>query len=1050
VTRLHAIMSLLIAILIALTVASAAEEIIYPRYPALSPDGERIAFTYMGDIWTVSASGGQARRLTVHEAEDIRPQFSPDGTMIMFSSRRYRNYDVFIMPAEGGRPRQLTSYSGTDIGTAWFAGGDSILFTSGRGGYRDIYKVSADGGTPIELTGYPYEQEYNGRVSSDGRYLIYNNGSGMSRWWRRDLKASKNADIFIQDRSQDQFISRRLTDFDGHDVWPICNEQRGEVYFVSNRGEWAQVWKIPFAGGEAAPLTAFTGDGVQWLNSNPQGTMLVFEQNFGIWTLNPATADVRRVPIEINTDERVNVVETKTFTGNIDWYSLSPDEKKIAVAIHGDIYIIPAEDPEEGIRLTNTPAREHYPVWGSDSRTIYYCSDRSGDFDIFSADVVTGEEARLTDDPENEVKPLVSPDGKHLVFYRGLDKIIRYDLESNDEFVWVSGIFFDLGVEPTIEYDWSPDSRWLTFTMAGPTYETDIHVVALDGEPRNISQFAEWNFRPRFSDDGRTIYFTSSFDDQYNTYKIDLVHEPFEFFEAAFDSLFMEDTEDESDDASKKDTVDKEPPEVVIDLDGIEKRRSRAYDLNASSLYPVLTPDGEKYLFAAALMGKPEVWSVNTEDDPELKQLTHSGKDKGQLTVTRDCKKVYFLEDGKIKVIDLEKEKTEPLSFTVSMEIDAKELSRQKFNEAWQMLNSYFYDSDFHGADWGAVRDKYAPAVDHIRTEEEFRNLIKEMMGELRASHLNIYSRASRPDKTISTGFTGIEFDQRALENQRVFRIADVIPKSPADLAGVESGQYVTAIDGEPLSADANVYDLLAGSIDHRLILTVADGPGDKGEDIAVKPISQSDLRSLVYDHWVKTRRAMVDSLSDGRLAYIHIPAMNRSRLRKFTEELVSVAEGKDGLIIDVRNNGGGNIAVHLLGILVKTPYFLRNFRDFPVTSENKMRSKALEKPMTLLINSYSASNSEIFAEGFRRLKLGKIIGEPTAGAVIGTSSYRLIDGTRIRRPSWGAFTIDMEDTDLEPRYPDIRVEATPDDYINGLDPQLVRAVQELLIELRR
>jgi tricorn protease len=194
----------------------------------------------------------------------------------------------------------------------------------------------------------------------------------------------------------------------------------------------------------------------------------------------------------------------------------------------------------------------------------------------------------------------------------------------------------------------------------------------------------------------------------------------------------------------------------------------------------------------------------------------------------------------------------------------------------------------------------------------------------------------------------------------------------------------------------------------------------------------------------------MVDSLSDGRLAYIHIPAMNRSRLQKFKEELVSIAEGKDGLIIDVRNNGGGNIAVHLLGILVKTPYFLRNFRDFPVTSENKMRSKALEKPMTLLINSYSASNSEIFAEGFRRLELGKIIGERTAGAVIGTSSYTLIDGTRIRRPSWGAFTLDMEDTDLEPRYPDITVEASPDDYINGRDPQLVRAVQELLTELPR
>ncbi len=1042
-TRMHAVAHLVSAIILLMAIPSAAGEILYARYPALSPDGETVAFTYMGDIWTAPSSGGRPHRLTVHEAEDIRPQFSPDGLKILFSSRRYNNYDVFIIPAGGGRPQQLTFHTADDIGTGWFAAGDSVLFTSSRDGYRDIYKVSAAGGSPVVLTGYPFEQEYNGRVSSDGRYLIFNNGSGLSRWWRRDLKASKNTDVFIQDRRPDEFTSRRLTDFDGHDLWPVYNEERREVYFVSARDEWAQIWKIPFAGGDPVAITAFNDDGVQWLNSNPSGTMLVFEQGFSIWILDPASSELRRVPIEIATDERTNTVETKTFTGDIDWYSLSPDEKKIAIVIHGEVYVIPAEDPEEGIRVTATPARERHPVWGADSRIIYYSSDRSGNYDIYCADIVSGEETRLTQPPENEVKPLVSPDGAYLIFYRGLDKIIRIDLDSREESVWVSGVFFDLGVEPTIEYDWSPDSRWLTFTMAGPTYETDIHVVSLDGEPHNISKFARWNFRPRFSPDGKVIYFSSSFEDQYDTYKIDLRHEPFEFFEAAFDSLFMEDVDSTDSDDAEADSIRQEPPTVVIDIDGIEKRRRKAYELPASSTYPVLTPDGARFVFVASLTGKPEIWSVSTEDDPDLKQLTHSGKDKGYLTVTDDSKKVYFLEDGRLQIIDLEKEKTESLTFTVSMDIDAQALGRQKFVETWQMLNTYFYDSAFHGADWEAVRDKYSPVIDHIRTEPEFRNLVREMMGELRASHLNVYSREATPDKNITTGYTGIEFDRRG-----AFRIAGVVPESPADLAGIKAGGYVIAINGQPLLTDDNPYRLLAGSIDRRLIVSVADEPGKEGENIALKPTSYGEMRTLVYNDWVETRRAMVDSLSGGRLAYIHIPAMNRSRLQKFKEELVSIAEDKDGLIIDVRNNGGGNIAVHLLGILVKTPYFLRNFRDFPVTSENKMRSKALEKPMTLLINGYSASNSEIFAEGFRRLGLGKIIGEPTAGAVIGTSSYGLIDGTRIRRPSWGAFTIDMEDTDLEPRYPDITIENLPDDFINGRDPQLARAVQELLRDL--
>ncbi len=1035
---------LLLAILTVSAAAALSSDIMYARYPALSPDGRTVAFTYMGDIWTVPVSGGAAHRLTVHEAEDIRPQFSPDGSMILFSSRRYDNYDVFVIPSGGGVPRRLTVHSSDDIGTGWFAGGDSVLFASARNGYGDTYKIAATGGTPVKLTGSPYSREYNARISSDGRYMIFNNGRASSAWWRRDLRAGRITDIFVQDRTQEPFTSRRLTDFSGHDIWPIYNEARGEVYFVSARGPWAQVWKVPFAGGEPTALTDFTGDGVQWLNANPQGTMLVFEQGFSLWILDPAGGTPKKIAIDISADEHGNMRQTKTFTDKVESYTLSPDEKKIAAVIHGEIYAIPADEPAEGMRITNTSARERQPVWGADSRTIYYSSDRTGNYDIYMADAVTGEETRLTDSPENEVKPAVSPDGKYLAFYRGLDKIIRIDLKSKKETVWVNGPFIDLSIEPTAEYAWSPDSKWLAFTMAGPTYECDIFVAPLDGEAHNISRFAGWNFRPRFSDDGKIVYFTSSFNDQYTTYKIDLMPRPAEFFEAAYDSLFMDDAEDEDKDAVGHDTVT-----VTIDFNRIDKRRVKAFNLSGSSTYPILAPEGDKYFFIASLMGKPEIWSINTEDDPDLTQLTHSGKGKEALTITRDGERLYYLDDGKINYIDLEKDKTKALSFTATMDIDLNDLNHQKFRESWQMLNSYFYDSTFHGADWAAVRDKYEAVIDNIRTEQEFDNLIMEMMGELRASHLYIYSREARADKNITTGYTGISFDQKLLDREGVFRIAEVLPKSPADLAGITAGKYVVAINGQPLAMENNYNSLLAGTIDHRLIVAVADRPGGTGDEYALKPISYSAARSLMYDDWVNTRRAMVDSLSGGRLAYIHIPAMNQPSLEKFKEELVSVAEKKDGLIIDVRNNGGGSIAVHLLGILVKTPYFLRNFRDFPVTSENKMRSKSLEKPMALLINGNSASNSEIFAEGFRRLKLGKIIGEPTAGAVIGTGSYTLIDGTRIRRPSWGAFTIDMKDTDLEPRRPDIKVENLPDDFINGRDPQLVRAVAEMLPELQ-
>lgn len=1026
---------------------STADEILYARYPTLSPDNATIAFTYQGDIWTVPTTGGMATRLTVHEAEDIQPQFSPDGRWIVFSSRRFGNYDVYVMLATGGKAEQLTFHSSSDIASGWFPGSDSLLFTSTRNGRRDIYKVSIDGGMPTKMAGTSQEHLYNGRIIDDGRSLLYNSGSGLSRWWRRDLRSSRNADIFIQDRLADGFQSRRLTNWIGHDVWPILNPIREELYFVSCRGDWAQLYRIPSSGGDPEPLTEFVDDGVQWLGSNPGGTMLVFEQGFHLWIMDPEDAQPRQLAIFINSGERENLVDYKNLGSNVEWFQLSPDDKKIAAVIHGEIYLLPAEEPEAPVRLTRTSARERFVHWGSDSRTLYYASDRNGDYDIFSFDAVTGEEVQLTDDPADETKPLCSPDGKYLIYYRGLDKIIRHEISSERAEVWVSGPFLDFGVEPTQEYSWSLDSKWLAFSMGGPTFEIDIYLTNLDGEVFNVSQYVAWCYRPRFSHDGKQVYYSNSNRWGKGTFKTELVQKPVGFFETAIDSLFLDSSsvQKEVDSDDEKQVV---PEPVILDTARIVQRRSQLFGVDVSTEYPVLTADGKKYLFVASILGEPEIWVVNTEDDPDLTQLTHSGKAKSQLALTSDSKSVIYLEGGKIKRCSIEKGKAESLDFSVQLEVDRLQNNRQKFRESWQMLNSYFYDSTYHGTDWSAVHDKYRPVVEHIRTSEEFRNLEMELMGELRASHLYIYSNDSGPATSVATGYLGVEFDQSIIEREGHFRVAHVYRDSPADRAGIMVGQYLKSIDTTQLGKSVNLSTLLAGTIGSRVSVTVADKADGKGAVMTIKPVSGGRMYDLRYEDWVESNRQVVDSLSGGRLAYLHIRSMNKTSMKRFEEELVSLAESKQGAIVDVRFNGGGWTAVHILGELMKSPYIMRTFRGQPATSENKMRSKAFEKPMTLLINNSSGSNAEIFAEGFRRLKLGKIIGTPTSGAVIGTSSYYLIDGTRIKRPSWGAFTADMEDTDLQGRQPDILVENLPDDYISGRDRQLARAVEELITEL--
>ncbi len=1038
-----------------------AEEVLYARYPALSPDGGTMAFTYQGDIWTVPAIGGEATRLTVHEGEDIRPYYSPDGRWILFTSNRFNNNDVFVIPAEGGRPVQLTFHSISDIGCGFTPGSDSVLFTSSRDGWRDIFKVSLEGGTPVALQNSYLNQEYNGSISSDGRYLVFNTGSGLSRWSRRDLRTSGNADIYVADRTAREFQSRRLTDWPNHDVWPVLNEQRAEVYFVSCRGDWAQVWKVPFAGGEAVQMTTFDGDGVQWLNANPQGTMLAFEQNFRVWTMDPATGEPSEVKIEITTDERSNTVTKGGFKDRVQNYALSPDEKKIVASVHGELFVLPAEDPEDGRRVTYTSARERFPAWGADSRTIYYTSDRNGNYDIFSADVLTGQERRLTESAENDTKPVVSPDGKYVAWYRGLDKIIRYDVEDGKETVWITGSFLDYALEPTQEYNWSPDSKWLAFTMAGATHETDIYVADLDGNVHNVSRFMNYCYRPRFSSDGKLLYFSNWQRSGETTYQVRLAHEPVEFYESSFDSLFAEsgdkggDSKDKTNSKDKRDKKNKDgkgdddPPEpVVIDFERIELRRTLAFDLTGSSEYPVLTPDGETYLFVASLLGEPEIWSVNTDDDLELKQLTHSGKSKTHLTLTGDGKHVFFLEKNTVKKMPVAGGKTTSLSFRAAMYVDVVENNRQKLTETWQMFNSYFYDSTFRGVDWEQVYHKYAPLVDHVRTEDEFRNVVFELMGEAMGSHVYIYSKASGPVAGVRTGETGMEFDYGVLETTGHYLIRNVVYDSPADLAGIRAGQYLVAVGGERLTNRSNVYPLLAGTRDKRLGVSVAERSGDDGTELYLKPSSKRTIDEGRYQEWLTHNRTLVDSLSEGRLAYIHIPGMNMKWQKVFEAELVSRAEPKEGLVLDVRDNGGGWTAVNILGSLVKSPYIMRGFRGHAPISENKYRSKAYEKPMTLLINNYSGSNAEIFAEGFRKLGLGTIVGTPTGSGVIGTSSYYLIDGTRIRRPSTAALTTEGEDTDLVPRQPDIFVEMLPDDYLNGRDPQLEKAVEELLKKL--
>lgn len=1041
----------IILLLIASTCPAQEDSRPYLRHPALSPDGSTICFSCKGDLWMVSVNGGEAERLTVHSADDFHPQFSPDGSMIVFASDRYKNPDLYVIPITGGEPRRLTHYTGTDIPTGWTPDGDTVIFYSYRDFYYDVYKVPLAGGTPVSITGGFWEAEYNGKITPDGSKLVFNNGAGRSRWWRTHLAGDENTDIWMIDRSADQMDIQRLTSRDGHELWPIYDTDNEIIYFVANRDSLPNIWKLDVQNGTESRVTSFTYDGVQWLNSDPQMKKMVFEQNFYIWYFDPAQGDPRKVNITLASDTKENPVKHLVYRGDeIQEYDISPDNKLAALIIRGEVFLIPTEEPELARKITNTPQREKHICFGADSRTLYYSSDRNGNYDIYKYDLTKRQESRITNDTANESKPLCSPDTSKLVFYRGLDQLVLYDLQQNAETDTVKGMFIDLAIEPHIEYDFSPDSRYLTFTMAGETYETNIYITDFKSEPVNVSHLTDYCYRPRFSDDGKLVYFSRwGRDDHVGTFKIDLSYEPFEFAEDKLDSILVETAKDEEEDKDKDDKKPKIEP-TEINFDDIHKRVKVLLNMESSQNYPVVTHDGEKAIFIASIMGKPEVWSVNLEGDIELTQLTHSGKGKSDLKLSSDSKHAYFLEGGSLKKINLSDKKTESLKFTAEMDVVVDLENRQKFHETWWMFDQYYYDPEHHGVDWDAMRAKYSPLIEELETEDEFRTVILEMMGDLKSSHIYIYPKQGGPSGEESSAYYGFYIDQNELDQTGRYKIRLVLNGSPAAKAEppMRAGQYIKAVNGTRLSDDINFYQLLVGERDRKTVFTLADSPDGTEFTTAVKGTSISPVNDLAYEYWVEQRRSMVDSLSDGRLAYIHIRRMNNEYLQRFKQEIVNQTAGKDGVVLDVRYNGGGNIAVHLLGILIKEPYIYRNFVGYPVISENKMRSKALEKPSILLMNNGSGSNSEIFAEGYRKLGLGKIVGTRTAGGVIGTASYNLIDDTRIRRPSWGCYSTDGENLELIPRYPDITVENLLKDILAGDDPQLKRAVDELMKEL--
>jgi tricorn protease len=1058
----------ILALLIFVTLAPQAQPVPIhgARFPALSPDGSRICFSYLGDLWTASSDGGSAARLTLHEAYDGYPRWSPDGNWIAFSSNREGNFDVFIVPARGGAARQLTFHSADDIVCDWSPDGTKVLFQSARESrYTDLYTISVVDGALRRITRDKTHSRY-GVFSPDGKAIAYVRGGQL--WWRPAYKGSTNGEVYSIPAAGGQ--TTRWTTYDGVDMFPNWSRDGKSLLIVTNReGGRANLYRLPAPGAKPERITHETADDVRFPTESRDGSRIVYETDFRLFTTSAAGTNAKSPEFYAPSDTLTNLTQRTTFNNGLASLSLSDDGNTFAFAARGEIWTLPV-DGGDAERITKNGSAEYSPSWSPDGSRMVYTTDRNGNLDVCLYDTKAKAETVLTSDAADETNSRYSPTGKLVAYVRsggstpGLYVLPFKDGTAKASDAVVVGPGYGVG-----SYDWSPDGRWLVYSKRDSTGTTDLWIVpTVGGTPVNVTRYPGVNTNPQWSRDGRNVVYLSNRTNPagqfgMNLYALRLIPEP------PSDETSPQGSRrrgaDESGEPEAQFRRRQAPPptegptpppngapglpftmvppranNVAIEFEHIENRSRPLTSSPSGIVGATLSPDSRTVVYAMNMGGQADWWAQNIQSSQTMR-ITSGAETGGSLEFSPDASKAYFLGNGGIRFLGRGQGGSAAVNVNAAMTMDRRVEVAEAFNEAWRTLRTRFYDPKFHGVDWLAVRKRFEPVLSETATKEDFSFVLQQMIGELNASHMGSTPPAS-PNAT-TTAYLGLGFDQDY--SGPGLKVNDVTPEGPADQVGrhVAMGEYVLAIDGDDVRWTESLYKTLTDKADKTVELLVNNKPTKEGaRTVKVKAINRAALDELEYNRWVDQRKKKVDSLSGGQLAYHHIKAMDQPSLERFRREVFGDDQSKKGLVIDVRFNGGGRIHDELFSYLTRRAHVYETPRD---GDRSTQPFQLWERPLVLLINEQSASDAEIFPNGFRFYGLGKIVGVPTYGGVIGTNDITLVDGTRFRIPTTGWTTVDGRNLENWGVPPDIRVEMSPEDYARDDDKQLTAAVKTLM-----
>jgi Tol biopolymer transport system component/C-terminal processing protease CtpA/Prc len=1046
----------------------------YFTEPSISPDKREIAFVSGGDIWTVPTSGGDARLLVSHPANESRPLFSPDGKTLAFVSTRTGGGDIYLLSLAAGELTRLTFDDGVEQLDGWSHDGRWIYFSSTShdiSGMNDVFRVSADGGTPIEVAGDRYTNEYFSAASPDGSALaITARANASGQWWRNGRSHLDEAEVWIVRNAAGTPRYEAVTNGGARELWPMWSYDGRSLYYVSDRGGTQNLWSKGVAtDARPASLTTFTKGRVLWPSISADGSLIAFEHDFGIWTYDTTTKKTSPVAISRRGAPATTAVEHLTLTSNFSELALSPDGRKVAVVVRGEVFAASSRENGAAARVSRTPENESHLVWSPNSRSLVYSSDREGTSHLFQYEFSTGVESRLTDGGDADHSARFSPDGKRLAYIRGDAELHVVDLASKSDRVLARGVFDRPPFASTPPLAWSSDNGQIAYLTAGAKAFSNVMVVPADGgDPRPISFLANaFTGTVLWSRDGRTIYFdTTQRTEPRQIARIDLQPRTPRFREDQFRDLFREEParpapatapaprETPPPTPSADTPVPSAPtpaaPANAIVFEDI-RRRLTFLPTGVDASLRQISPDGRTLLLAARAAGQQNLYTFSIDElatGPAVaRQLTSTAGAKTDAQYAPDGREVFFLEQGRISIINVETRAARRLDITAEMDVDFAREKMEVFQQAWSYLRDNYANPKMNGVDWNGVREQYAPLIAGASTPDEMRRLLSLMVGELNSSHSGINAAAP---PTPSIGKLGLRFDRAAFETAGHLKIAGVIALSPAAVAGLKTGEFLLAVDGTPIGAHTNLEALLDHTINRRVEVAIAsDGAGANRRIVAIRPVNQATEKNLLYRQWVEDNRAYVNRVSNGRLGYVHMFDMSEGALSQLYLDLDADNHAREGVVIDVRNNNGGFVNAYALDVFTRRNYLTMTSRGTPAApGRNMLGQRALGAPTILVTNQHSLSDAEDFTEGYRALHLGKVVGEPTAGWILYTSNMPLIDGTIVRLPSTLVDDASGKRMELAPRPVDVPVKRAVGESYTGRDAQLDVAVKELLSEL--